>query len=739
MYSEEQSNYVTSTDVSIDTKLLAVAGSGKTRCIIGRMQFMIEVMKLAPQSILMLTFSKNAQQDFKRKVRKAKIETIELNNICTIDSLARRSLLQISDDSTDVSLLSYTFLIHLQTCSKDEISKFNPTLCETRHVFVDEAQDLNSTQHSILMLMRDKFALNLHMVGDPSQNIFQFRRSSDRYLSEFEARTFQLTINFRSCPQIVNFATHLRASTGENTVCAKPITKSVVKIVSVRDNSDFECTILGLLDRYKSLNIPLEKCAIMSPTRGKIRDSKGLPSYVGLCYIANLLFQHNIEFSQFYNESSSGSKIKYKPIKGRVNLTTYHGSKGLEWNNVIVIDANAYLVSRYGYTVNDFVAEQYLLYVACSRASQNMVIVTKAGMASPWFEPIPRHLFFSTGLSLKIFDRKRLEFKPARIELTSVTKTIANLDEAQLYELSKIVANCIDMQSSDMDIGWGTATMADESKCMLLGCVMENYFLICSSNDLLPHLFADVERVLANRNVLVCCDDRVARWFFENKEIFDWNLFDKVCLENTVLTHVRTFVDQNFDREVCFRSHTIVDKFYHHYITQNLDMIRECRDRYNNNCRDFIAVLDMSAINYAISTSNYFLITQIECIRKKVCSESVIDVAANVRLYCESNMIGKIAKTQITVCNDTLQGIVDFIDTCDVTCEIKCVKNVTLSHVLQVFMYDALRRRSREISGISEIAEETFVIYNLYNGIKHTYTANVDSISRTRLLAILTV
>ena len=42
------------------------------------------------------------------------------------------------------------------------------------------------------------------MVGDPNQAVFQFRKSDSKFLLEFEALDFHLTINFRSVPQIVD-------------------------------------------------------------------------------------------------------------------------------------------------------------------------------------------------------------------------------------------------------------------------------------------------------------------------------------------------------------------------------------------------------------------------------------------------------------------------------------------------------------------------------------------------------
>jgi superfamily I DNA/RNA helicase len=147
---------------------------------------------------------------------------------------------------------------------------------------------------------------------------------------------------------------------------------------------------------FQNKKIPLHKVAILAPTRGYLKITKGISKYKGLCDISNLLFKHNIPFKQFYNDSSSlmsmedppvsVGKISYKIAMGHVNLMTYTASKGLEWDYVIIIDANAHLISFNDYDVDKFNAEKYLLYVACSRPRKNLIILSKDCFTNPWFK-----------------------------------------------------------------------------------------------------------------------------------------------------------------------------------------------------------------------------------------------------------------------------------------------------------------------------------------------------------------
>lgn len=721
--SEEQNTYITNPDVT-GTKLLAVAGSGKTRCILFRMQHLVEHLNYRQDSVIMATFSKNARHDFLSKARKNKVLSVDRSNCYTIDSLAFRSLAS----PTDVSILSYSFMIMLQTSDPEQIRSSSAVLSRLEHIFVDEAQDLNATQYNILLCLKEKLRVTIHLVGDPAQNIFQFRSSSDKYLLNFQANTFYLSTNYRSSPQIVRFSSCLRTHSDKPIHVAKPVTKSEVRMISVRHSDDFERTLVTLIETYIRLMIPLEKCAIIAPTRGKIRDTRGLPSYIGLCYVANLLFQHGIPFSQFYSDSDS--KIKYKPAKGCVNLVTYHGAKGLEWNNVIVVDANAYLISRAGYSKEAFVAEQYLMYVACSRAVHNMVVITKTGMTSPWFDLIPARLYKTTGTILKIFDKHKLDFNPRSDTFPrAVTRVIAALPEKVLWEISEILGVCVAHTTSNLhcECGiWGDAVIEDESKRMLLGCVMENYFMTCSlqRSVLDTPLLANARNIVDESNVILCIHPSVSRWYLENKELLCWDVYDRV--KHSVDETTRKFVLTHFDRSIPFGGYTLVDKFYKHYVDKNRDQITRRVHDYVNDPLSFDNTFYVTVINYAIGTNNYFFIEQMDQIHQRVCTASVLNIAKSTLAYCTNTVFGTVKSLQQVVCNDAAQGVIDFTDIEDRVCEIKCVKNVALGHVLQVFMYALMK------SNDDQHAME-FIIYNLYDGTKHVYAATVPDDIRKRL------
>ena len=102
-YTEEQLKYINNPNKD-DTKLLACAGSGKTKCIIGRIMYLIQNKIYDNSEILVLTFSRFTQQDFIHRLNQIDTEEIVCrDNVSTIDSFAKRII--DKEHKIDVSLL----------------------------------------------------------------------------------------------------------------------------------------------------------------------------------------------------------------------------------------------------------------------------------------------------------------------------------------------------------------------------------------------------------------------------------------------------------------------------------------------------------------------------------------------------------------------------------------------------------------------------------------------------------
>jgi len=81
---------------------------------------------------------------------------------------------------------------------------------EYKFVLVDEMQDINKAQYEIIKLISNGND-NLFVVGDPLQNIFEWRGSNNKFIMDFDkdwknASVINLNTNYRSSDDIIQFA-----------------------------------------------------------------------------------------------------------------------------------------------------------------------------------------------------------------------------------------------------------------------------------------------------------------------------------------------------------------------------------------------------------------------------------------------------------------------------------------------------------------------------------------------------
>lgn len=80
------------------------------------------------------------------------------------------------------------------------------------HVLIDESQDIGPCHQAILDLLADA-GMEISLIGDPNQGIYEFSGADGRFLTEYGNRagvsSFSLTKNYRSVPAIVALANQL--------------------------------------------------------------------------------------------------------------------------------------------------------------------------------------------------------------------------------------------------------------------------------------------------------------------------------------------------------------------------------------------------------------------------------------------------------------------------------------------------------------------------------------------------
>lgn len=144
-----------------------------------------------------------------------------------------------------------------------------------KFVCVDEAQDLNEAQYSVLRaLCGDEFR-NVVLVGDPKQSIYGFNTASPdfmyRFRDEFHAEEVTLTENFRSSKAVVEMAQHLDAK--YMVEAQLPIQGQVSLLVGVNEQDEARLVVDELqrliAEGHEDVEsgITPSKCAILGRTR----------------------------------------------------------------------------------------------------------------------------------------------------------------------------------------------------------------------------------------------------------------------------------------------------------------------------------------------------------------------------------------------------------------------------------------------------------------------------------------
>lgn len=91
-----------------------------------------------------------------------------------------------------------------------------------KYIFIDEAQDLNSSQYKIIKALCHEFT-NIMMVGDPAQSIYGFNGSESEFMTkhfreDFNPTEYQLVENFRSTKKIIDAAKRIQSTSNSSAV-----------------------------------------------------------------------------------------------------------------------------------------------------------------------------------------------------------------------------------------------------------------------------------------------------------------------------------------------------------------------------------------------------------------------------------------------------------------------------------------------------------------------------------------
>ena len=437
-YNEEQLKFINSP--LEDSILLGIPGGGKTQCIIGKIVYHFTNKDFDKNNnYLLLTFSRRACHDFIEKGSKQNKKYFNTKNVLTLHSLAGKivyKILEKKSSSQDTVIISATELLDKNINEISEMNEFK----KLKVIFVDEAQDISFIQYELINKLGRLINCPVIMVGDPNQNIYQFQNGSDQYLINHSKNIYNLIRNYRSTPEIVDFINNFRPweILTPKMISLKNYNRKLPKIFVGNINQ----IIINIIDSIKNSDFKRENIAIIGPVK-KSKPINDTYSNIGLSLFTNILNDHNINYIKHYEDTNNEEIVldKFKKIEGHINLLTVHGSKGLEFDQVFLLNFhfNTFGIVPNEEKYNEF---KYLWYVGISRAAYDMNIYIDYHKYA-WYElkNCPKKYYKLRNNELKLMHKLNFkdEIKPMYYTVTEILGSKKIFDDIHLFNFEKII------------------------------------------------------------------------------------------------------------------------------------------------------------------------------------------------------------------------------------------------------------------------------------------------------------
>lgn len=240
--------------------VLAGPGSGKTKVLVHKLASLLLMEDVKHEQLLMLTFSRAAATEFKKRLLSLignaahYIEIKTFHSYC-FDLLGKVGSLEKSD-----AILKTT--IEKIKSGDVEANRITKTV-----LVIDEAQDMNADEFALTnTLMEQNEEMRVIAVGDDDQNIYEFRGANSKYLEKFmaerNAAKHELIENYRSKNNLVEFTNgfvkKIRHRLKETPITAKQADNGNIKLVHYQNGN----LISPLVDDILSTGLAGSTCVL---------------------------------------------------------------------------------------------------------------------------------------------------------------------------------------------------------------------------------------------------------------------------------------------------------------------------------------------------------------------------------------------------------------------------------------------------------------------------------------------
>jgi DNA helicase-2/ATP-dependent DNA helicase PcrA len=307
----------------------------------------------------------------------------------------------------------------------------------TRHLFVDEMQDVNPAQFRLLTAMLADEP-DLFVVGDPNQSVYGFNGADPTLLARLPellrgTRVIRLDENHRCTPQVVAVATAVLREggsfSGDGEVVPPHTTRVDGPVPKVIFHATDDDEAVWAASRAKKSRTPGRRwssIAVLTRTNAQLTTVKAamdaalVPSRVAGSDLGpasdlragsgntenperprNSQASHDVAVDSDDFLDDRNTTVDDPAAQDHVVLTTFHRAKGLQWPTVLVLGLGTGLMPIASAQTDAAIDEERrLLYVALTRSEDELWCswFERAGddlaapprRPSPWLAPIER-------------------------------------------------------------------------------------------------------------------------------------------------------------------------------------------------------------------------------------------------------------------------------------------------------------------------------------------------------------
>jgi len=318
-------------------------GSGKTRVLVHKLASLLLAEDVKHEQLLMLTFSRAAATEFKKRL----IDLIEnAANYVEIKTFHSYCF----DLVGRVGNLEGANTILQTAVEKIKSRDIEPSRITKGVLVVDEAQDMNEDEFVLVKaLMEQNEEMRVILVGDDDQNIYEFRGSDSKYMqqliAENGAKKYDLVVNYRSKANIVSvanqWATRISKRLKDLPIIANDATDGNIQIVQYGKTN----LITPLVESIKTSDLSGSTC-ILTRTNDEAAQITGLLIKAG--FAAKLIQSndgfnlYNLQelrfFTDYINRNIDSPVVSDEDwIEGVKALNqNFQTSNKLEWCRIII-------------------------------------------------------------------------------------------------------------------------------------------------------------------------------------------------------------------------------------------------------------------------------------------------------------------------------------------------------------------------------------------------------------------